>query len=65
MHATKMHFAFLASKSVNTNTDLGRRILAIASRHHAIMEAEMTARSELRAKVLADEKALALAVTRG
>lgn len=42
MHLTKMHIAFLQSKSVDTKTHLGRLVLDVAQRHHAQMIRETT-----------------------
>jgi hypothetical protein len=50
MNATTMHFAFLQSKSVNTSTPLGKRILAVAVRHHEEMVAELKAKKEAKEK---------------
>jgi Spy/CpxP family protein refolding chaperone len=49
MHATKMHFAFLNSKSVNSSTPLGKMILSVAVRHHEQMEKELKDQERIRA----------------
>jgi hypothetical protein len=50
MHATTMHFAFVNSKSVNVKTELGKRILSIAVRHHEEMKQELQKRREAEQK---------------